>query len=430
MAYPSITYTIPDGTNLDATWANTNFSDLTSGLRDGSKDLQVFSAMVHSMSLGDSTVTGNISANKLLINTSTNLAPLSLDSSAVITGAISSISTSGWNDWFPYASVQGWRTLDSTKLMFRKSGFNYTIAFDLDGTVNNDTTGGESLVKFYLPAQATSGCSIEVPCWGLDDNTQISNDSNIIKASIGSSSQYCGVYTDWYSQTSWASGRDSYSHLPYAIFYFTDATSDVVPGYYKMSSTQVTGSGADGTWTAPANTLDGTTLGCWITDTPPNFTYLYNDLGYSGILPIASVKADATPAYWKDSSNIPHNTGYRATLFYRYYYLRDGTEYHMWDSTCDEAGTQYHGIYQNEIHSYSDSPSDYPYFYTPKGQWTFQANDRYVIKVIAAKYSASYADNTVSMYSMDGSSFMSGSWGDPYNVRKKVVGTITYLGTR
>lgn len=88
MAAPSVTYTFTNGTTADATQVNTNFTDLISGLSDGTKDLTI----------------NNLSMNgALTVNGAVTLGNASGDA-ITITGSIASSISVSANDTYDFGS--------------------------------------------------------------------------------------------------------------------------------------------------------------------------------------------------------------------------------------------------------------------------------------------------------------------------------------
>lgn len=398
MAYPTITYTLTDGTTVDATHFNTNYSDMTAGFRDGSKDLNVASSMFRSLSINDASVTGNLMVGKLNVNTLTELAELNLDGSMSVTGGLGNMA--GWRDWFPYAEIVGWETFDRTDLRYTKCGDEYHMAFWLDGTVNNDTTSGSTSCYFSIPTPASSGGATQTTIYALDDNTNVtdSNYNAVVGPGVGGGSTgraYC--YPNWYV-FSWEGGRPS----PGATWYFTDSPSTTNGSYYRLDSTA---SPADGTFSKVVSSGDWTNIASWVTDSAMGFDKLYA-WGHNTYM-YASVYADASPT-WPTSV---------VKFMCSYYYLRDGTEYKWYDATMNDA-PQYHGIstettWLTQMWSNPDI--------------NLETTDKLVVKVSGATTMG--PDSTVYIKPVNGTTQIRGNFGSPYSVRRLVRGNFRYLSS-
>jgi hypothetical protein len=71
MAYPSVTYTFSNSTTADASQVNQNFTDLISGLSDGTKDLSVSAiTAAGNVTLNGNTTIGNASSDTLTLTAS------------------------------------------------------------------------------------------------------------------------------------------------------------------------------------------------------------------------------------------------------------------------------------------------------------------------------------------------------------------------
>ena len=418
---PAVTYTFTDGTTVDAGQFNTNYSDMTAALSDASHDINVSTLYAQSMSVADSTVatTAAVYGRLLAGSADATFGDLcsSTDSSVCITGQIFS-DDGTWTLW--PANAVGWTKLDSSTIMYRKTGRIVHVAFDLDGTVNNDTVAGSSSCNFVLPVNARSTGPAHTTIYAVDDGTNVMSSGYNALINPGALGPYSKayLYPNWYV-FSWSDSRGSNGHDPAATFYLSDATSDVVAGYYKATTVRPAGASADSTWSVVADSATPKLIASWVTDTPPGFAKMYggypSDAAPAQPIVYTSVKADATPNWDAGGS------AYKSYLMYRYAYYRDGTEYQMWDGTMSDA-PQYHGI--TSYGSWSDYPSTGLYGWTDKGTYTWEDNDRMVIKLYC--YKGSTSDGTVSVFAADGSSSWHGPWGDPYAVRRHVKGSFLY----
>jgi len=194
--YPSVTYTITDGTTLDASHFNVNNADLTNALSDGSTDLFSASLMSRNASLADSTVTGNILAGRLMVHTfDATHAELCADSSVCATGSIYS-GTDGWVDWYANANLIGWNKMDTTKILYRKVGDEVSVSFHLDGTVSTSTQ-----VNFRLPYAASEYCQQHNVIYAIDDSTNVVDkgyNAMIGPGAGGGSKALAIAYPNWY----------------------------------------------------------------------------------------------------------------------------------------------------------------------------------------------------------------------------------------
>lgn len=165
MASPSVTYTFANSTVADATQVNTNFSDLISGLTDGTKDLSI-SALTCA---GNATLNGNLTVGNASSDTLT------------ITASLASSIAIGTTFSYDFGSS----TVGLKSIYFGDAGSNARTTRVIGGTIASSytltlpATAGSS--RDYLQSDGSGGLSF-VPI--LRSSNTISNYS--LAASVGS----------------------------------------------------------------------------------------------------------------------------------------------------------------------------------------------------------------------------------------------------
>lgn len=362
MAYPSVTYTITDGTVLHAEHFNVNYADMTAAMSDGSKDMKVSTLMSSSGSYKDSSVTENtLISGRLNIHVDGTNANLNADSSAMVTGSI--YSEDAWTDWYARSSLTGWTTYDRTDIFYRKVGKRVDMRIWIDGTVNNDTAAGESNPDFRLPYRADPNWSPRTSIQAIDDGTNTANYDYISIVSVGGDK--ASLYSSW-NGYSWTSDRESNAKgWPGngTFWWLGDATSGAVGGYYELATTAPTG---DSTWSVNINDASGTVqVAAFVSEPIGDSTLWHSPYG-----PVNEFDCGIEWAVANDSSPAYQGGGINKNYLYYGMYVRtsDGTEVQL----------AYAGA-NDEMESFEWSR----FWYWRHQNFTVQPTDRFVGKYFA-----------------------------------------------
>lgn len=145
MSYPSVTYAFSNGSPIDATAINTNFSDLVTSLNSGIKDLNMRDATFGGSVQVDRnlTVSGNLTdtSGYICVNTITPVAPLTVDGSAYISGDIFSYpSGGGWADGSGVYTISGFSITPNYTYKHRRVGRTNYVNFEISGFGTLDST--------------------------------------------------------------------------------------------------------------------------------------------------------------------------------------------------------------------------------------------------------------------------------------------------
>jgi len=133
MAYPSVTYQFSNGTLLNATQCNTNFTDLLSGITDGTKDFNVNSYSA----AGSMCVAGDVY-------------------------------TKEYSSYYASSTVTGWTAAVSGHINYKKFGKLVTVDFYLTGTSNATTA---SFTLPYSCNAATIFSNLHIPVHAYDSKS-------------------------------------------------------------------------------------------------------------------------------------------------------------------------------------------------------------------------------------------------------------------
>jgi len=156
MSYPAVTYTFANGTDIDATAINKNFSDVISGLSDGDKDINMRDATFAGSVQVDTNmvVSGNLvdTSGYIGVNTVNPTVPLHVDGSAFISGSLFSYPTDGgYYDASGDYSITGMTPTTEYTYQYRRIGAENHVNFDMTGIRTGDN------VVLGMPSEASTG---------------------------------------------------------------------------------------------------------------------------------------------------------------------------------------------------------------------------------------------------------------------------------